>query len=122
MPHYLLINGLLLGIIKGKEVCIQVQPGTYKITVRSMYKFIEGSTEVSVSVDETKRLTFSDRDKWWNWLFNFDLVLWIIKRVIHVPEPWGTVYEVVSNGFFAIWLLRIWIIRKAYFAFKEENE
>lgn len=58
---------------------------------------------------------FSDRDRAWNRLFNIDLVLWILKRLLHVPEPWGTIYEIVSNGFFIVWLLRIWIIRKHYF-------
>ena len=24
-------------------------------------------------------------------------------------------YEMVSNGFFAVWLMRVWIIRKKYF-------
>lgn len=86
-----------------------------------MYKFIEGSEEVYVPINETKLLTFSDRDKIWNWLFNLDIVLWLIKRFAHVPEPWGTIYEIVSNGFFAIWLLRIWIIRKHYFAIKEDK-
>lgn len=119
IPHYLLINDQLLGVIKGGEVHINIPSGRYKITIRSMYKFIEGSEEVYVPINETKLLTFSDRDKIWNWLFNLDIVLWLIKRFAHVPEPWGTIYEIVSNGFFAIWLLRIWIIRKHYFAIKE---
>jgi hypothetical protein len=38
-----------------------------------------------------------------------------------VPEPWGTIYEMVSNGFFAVWLLRIWIIRKSYFNIEEKQ-
>lgn len=121
IPHYLLINGQMLGIVKGGEVHINVLPGIYKITIRSMYKIIEGSAEVYVPINETKRLTFSDKDKIWNWLFNTDLILWILKRIIHVPEPWGTIYEIVSNGFFVIWLLRIWIIRKRYFAIKEDR-
>lgn len=121
IPHYLLINDQVLGIVKGKDVRINIPSGRYKITIRSMYKFIEGSAEVYVPINETKRLTFSDKDKIWNWLFNVDLILWIIKRIIHVPEPWGTVYEIVSNGFFVIWLLRIWIIRKHYFAIKESK-
>lgn len=122
IPHYLLINDQMLGIVKGGEVRINVLPGIYKITIRSMYKIIEGSAEVYVPINETKRLTFSDKDKIWNWMFNIDLILWILKRIIHVPEPWSTVYEIVSNGFFAVWLLRIWIIRKRYFAIKEERK
>lgn len=119
IPHYLLINDQLLGAFKGKEAHINLPPGRYKVTIRSLYKFIESTIDVYIPIGESKRLTFTDRDKVWNWLFNVDLVLWLLKRILHVPEPWGTIYEIVSNGFFAIWLLRIWIIRKHYFSIKE---
>lgn len=122
IPHYLLINNQMLGIVKGGEVHISVPPGRYKVTIRSMYKFIEGSEYVYVPIGETVHLAFSDRDAVWNRLFNVDIVLWLIKRFTHVPEPWGMVYEIASNGFFAVWLLRIWIIRKRYFAIKEEKK
>ena len=119
IPHYLLINDQLLGAFKGKEAHINLPPGRYKVTIRSLYKFIESTIDVYIPIGESKRLTFTDRDKVWNWLFNIDLVLWLLKRILHVPEPWGTIYEIVSNGFFAIWLLRIWIIRQHYLAIKE---
>lgn len=115
VPHYLLVNGVVLGIVKGGEVHVSLPAGKYKLTIRSMYKFIETSFEICVSEGESVRVFFSDRDRAWNRLFNIDLVLWILKRLLHVPEPWGTIYEIVSNGFFIVWLLRIWIIRKHYF-------
>lgn len=115
LPHYLLINGQLLGVMKS-EVKVSVPPGHYSLTIRSMYRFIESSVEVDVPPNSTTILTFGDRERFWNWLFNIDIILWIAKRFVHVPEPWGTVYEIVSNGFFAVWLLRVWIIRKHYFA------
>lgn len=120
LPHYLLVGGQLLGVMRGGEVRVSLPSGTYIVTIRSMYKFIESTVEVNVAEGETKRLTFADRDKYWNWLFNLDLVLWVMKRIVHVPAPWGTVYEIVSNGFFAIWLLRLWIIRKRYFKIEVE--
>lgn len=118
LPHYVLIDGHLLGLVKGKSVEINLPAGSYRLTIRSMYRFIEGSRHVEVRDGETLHLSFGDRERLWNWLFNLDLVLWIVKRIIHVPEPWGTVYEVVSNGFFALWIIRLWIIRKRYFALR----
>lgn len=115
IPHYLFINGQLLGFIKGEPVNIQLPAGIYQITVRSAYKFIESKITVNIGNEECKKVVFSDREKYWNWLFNIDLVLWLIKRFITIPEPFDTIYEIVSNGFFAIWLLRIWIIRRRYF-------
>lgn len=123
LPHYLIISrtggGRLQGVIKGKETRISLPQGKYTVTIRSMYKFIESTVDVSVPANATRHLTFADRDKIWNRLFNIDLALWVMKRILHVPEPWDTVYEIVSNGFFAVWLLRIWIIRKHYFEIKE---
>lgn len=29
-------------------------------------------------------------------------------RLINLPEPWGLIYEMLSNGFFAVWLMRVW--------------
>ena len=121
IPHYLLINDQLLGVFKGSETHVNLPAGRYKVTIRSMYKFIESSADVYVPIGESKRLTFTDKDKIWNWLFNIDLVLWFLKRILHVPEPWGTIYEMVSNGFFAVWLLRILIIRKSYFNIEEKQ-
>lgn len=115
IPHYLLINGQLLGVMKGEPINIQLPAGNYEVTIRSIYKYIESTIAVRVGDNESKKIVFSDREKFWNWLFNLDFVLWIIKRFITIPEPWDSVYEIVSNGFFAIWLLRIWIIRKRYF-------
>jgi len=115
LPHYLLINGQQLGLMKGEPVKIQLPAGNYKITIRSAYKFIESTIVVQIRDEESKKVVFSDREKFWNWLFNLDLVLWLIKRFVRIVEPWDTIYEIVSNGFFAIWLLRIWIIRKKYF-------
>lgn len=120
-PHYLLINDQLLGVFKGNEAHVNLPPGRYKVTIRSMYKFIESSADIYIPIGESKCLTFTDKDKIWNWLFNIDLILWFLKRILHVPEPWGTIFEMVSNGFSAVWLLRIWIIRKIYFNIEEKQ-
>lgn len=122
IPHYVLINGQLLGMVKGGEARIAVPPGSYALTLRSLYRFIEATVQVTIGPGQTARVTFGDRERLWNWLFNLDLVLWLLKRVVHVPEPWGTVYEVASNGFFIIWLLRVWLIRKRYFALQVTRE
>ena len=104
LPHYLLINGQMLGLMRGNDsVRVALPEGDYAVTVRSAYKFIEST------------LTFGDRERWWNWLFNLDLVLWLIKWFFDFGNYWDTVYEIASNGFFVLWFLRIWIIHKRYF-------
>ena len=116
LPHYLLVNGQLLGIMRGNDaVRVTLPPGDYAVTIRSAYKFIESTAQVHVAAGQAPTLLWGDRERWWNWLFNIDLVLWTVKRFVDFGEPWDTIYEVLSNGFFALWLLRIWMIRKHYF-------
>lgn len=52
-------------------------------------------------------MMITDKERWWNILFGIDLVLWLIRFFIEFPYPWNIVYEVVSNGFFALSLARI---------------
>ena len=99
LPHYLLINGQMLGLMRGND----------------NVRFIESTAQVHISEGETLTLTFGDRERWWNWLFNLDLMLWLFKWFFDFGNYWDIVYEVASNGFFFLWLLRIWIIRKHYF-------
>lgn len=114
LPHYLLINDQLVGVMKG-EARVTVPAATFKVTIRSSIKFIESSAVVSTSEPVDTYVEFGDREKAWDIIFWADMVLWLVKRVLHLPEPWGLVYEILSNGFFAVWLLRVWIIRKKYF-------
>ncbi|MGN0202883.1 MAG: hypothetical protein ACI399_08285 [Candidatus Cryptobacteroides sp.] len=114
LPHYLLINDRIVGLMKG-EARINVPAATFKVTVRSSFKFIESSAIVSTSESLDTLVEFGDREKVWDIIFWADMALWLVKRLLDLPQPWGLVYEILSNGFFAVWLLRVWIIRKKYF-------
>ena len=93
LPHYLLINGQMLGLMRGNDnVRVTLSQGDYAVTVRSAYKFIESTAQVYIAEGETLL----------KWFFDFG-------------NYWDIVYEIASNGFFFLWLLRIWIIRKHYF-------
>lgn len=121
IPHYLLINGQLLGVMKDEKVSLKLPAGRYRVTVKSMYKFIESSLEVTLGEGDAVELTYGHSERLWNILFDIDLILWFIKRFVTIPQPWDTIYEVVSNGFFIIWLLRTWLIRKRYFRMKTQK-
>ena len=116
IPRIICIDNQPLGIVKNAPAGIRLPAGTYKITVRSTLRFIESSVMVSVSEGVERTVTFADREKWWNVLFNLDLFFWLVTLFIHVAQPWSTVYDVLSYGFFVIWLVRLWIIRRHYYA------
>ena len=80
-----------------------------------------GKRKVLLSEGEHLHLTITDKERWWNILFDIDLILWLAKMFFELPHPWNIVYEVVSNGFFALWLARIWFIRDSYFKIVEQN-
>ncbi len=68
LPHYLLINGQMLGLMRGNDnVRVALPQGDYAVTVRSAYKFIESTAQVHIAEGETLTLTFGDRERWWNW-------------------------------------------------------
>lgn len=121
IPYWVFINGQPVGIMQNKEVSIQVQEGQYDLSVRILFRLLKwqlsigGEKKVNLSEDEHLHLMITDNERWWNLLFDIDLVFWIAKFFFELPYPWDTVYEVASNGFFILWIARIWMIRDHYF-------
>jgi len=120
IPHKILINGQLIGIMKGPQVAIEMPAGEYEITVQSMIPYFSASQRVGVQPRQETRLTFGDRERVWDALFVVDIVLWIVKRFLHLANPWTWIYEVFTNGYFVLWLIYEWRIRKNYFRFEIE--
>ena len=61
--HYLLINGQMLGLMRGNDsVRVALPAGDYGVTIRSAYKFIESTAQVHIAEGETLTLTFGDRE------------------------------------------------------------
>ena len=117
LPRVICIDNQPLCMMKGQPIAISLPAGTYKVTVRSGgFRFIEGSVMVSLDAASERRMTVGDREKWWNALFNIDLAYWFITLFLHIGQPWSTVYDVLSYGFFTLWLVRLWLIRQHYYA------
>ena len=118
VPHKLLIDGRFVGIMKDRRVSIEMPMGEYEITIQSMIPFISASQRVAMPLRGETTLEFADREKWWDVLFVVDVVLWIVKRFLHLAAPWTWIYEVFTNGYFLLWLLYEWKIRNHYFKFQ----
>ena len=115
IPHRILINQQLIGLMNTPEVNIQIPEGRYLITIQSVFPLFSASMAVGVSENVENVLAFSDREKWWDLLFVLDLALWIAQLFFTLPAPWNIVYKVFTDGYFALWLLYEWLIRKKYF-------
>lgn len=125
IPYWIYINGRPICIMRGKEVNINIPAGEYELGIRILFQLfkwqfhIGGSKRITINYNERKHLHITDHERIWNILFDIDMVLWIAEFFITLPHPWALVYKIISNGFFAIWIIRIWIIRKRYLQIKE---
>ena len=106
IPLWVLIGGRPVGLMRGKEVKIELPKGVYSLGVR-----------FCVPLGKWQPGEFTSRERLWNLLFDIDLMLWVLNFFITIPSPWGTVYDVVSNGFFLLWAIHVWTIRTRFFTF-----
>lgn len=127
IPYWVFVNGVPVGIMQNEEMGLQLPPGQYVLGVKivaGLAKWrlqIGGTRRITLSADGHLRLRITDRERWWNVLFNIDLALWVAKLFFELPAPWNMIYEVASNGFFVIWMIRIWAIRDRYLMLETED-
>lgn len=123
----LLMKGDELKVEIPWEYCdVRIQCGGV-IPLRLISRIRKKATHLDLSVSSTTRLempfgnestiTFRDRERLWNILFDIDLVLWLVSLFVAMPLA----YKIISDAFFAIWLIRLIIIRKRYYIIETEQ-
>lgn len=128
IPYWVFINGHPVGIMQSRDVSIEMLHGTYSIGIKLVLGagrwHIDIGSEETMTIGEGQALHIhiSDRERWWNVLFDIDLVLWALFAFVTLPAPWNMVYHILSEGFFAIWMARTWLIRKHYFVLEQRTE
>ena len=115
LPHKILIGGQAVGLMRTPCVHIEIPQGAYEITIQSLFPFIKSSAVVRIDNGVDNVMEFEDKEKYWDILFSVDMLLWIASLFIELQKPYSTIYHVLSEGFFAIWLIHIIVIRKRYF-------
>ena len=119
LPHKIYFNGKLLGIMQRKEILVKDIPeGRYRLKIQSMIPFLFAEQEIQIKRG-ANTVIFSDREKFWDILFTIDLVLVIVKLFLKLPDNINMIYNIVTNGYFAVWLIYEWVIRKRYFRIKQ---
>ncbi len=123
LPHLLFIDNVYVGTMQGDEAHIEIPSGEYNLRVQfggsipigKKGKSLDLSVSATQAVEVSRRgdtlLSFHDRERIWNILFDIDLVVWIVSFFITMPAT----YKIISNVFFAVWLIRLVIIRKRYY-------
>ena len=121
LPYFIYINGQFVGFMRGDETKGVLPAGSYHVEIKlplRLFKWdvsLSSSARLTIKEFETKTIVFQDREQWWDRLFTIDLVLYLTSFFITIPSPWNIVYHVLSDGFFLIWLIRLWRIRRNFF-------
>ncbi len=130
LPYLVLVDGCPVGMMQNPQAKMTLPAGQHHLTIRCggylPIPFTKKTVTLSVEAGETidcpenqyTEVQFENRERWWNILFDVDLVLWIVRFFVTFPEPWGLIYDIVSNVSFAIWLLHFYLYRKRYFRFR----
>lgn len=115
LPHKILVGGQAVGLMRTPRVHIEIPQGAYEITIQSLFPFIKSSAVVRIDNGVDNVMEFEDKEKYWDILFSADMLLWIVSLFIELQKPYSTIYHIVSEGLFVIWLIHIIVIRKRYF-------
>lgn len=118
LPYWVFIDGHPMGIMK-RDANIQLPNGTYSLGIWLVFHLwkwelrLGRDTRIMILNDDLY-VEFWHDEPIWDTIFNIDLVIWLLTCFIDIPSPWNLVYHVLSDGFFFVWLIRLWKKRKEY--------
>ncbi len=128
MPYQVIINGRLAGVMRTPQARLRLPAGYYTVTIRtgSFVPFGKKGKTIDMTLSATETimvsdegyncLDFKDKGRWWDIVFGIDLAVWFVALFLTIPHPWNIVYHVLSDGFFVAWLVRLFFVRKRYYA------
>lgn len=85
VPYWICINGCPLGLMRTPEVNMKMPAGTFTVEMKILFKVwkwtggLGGRKTVTIGENDHLHIHITDRERWWNWLFNLDLVLWLVS-------------------------------------------
>lgn len=134
LPHFVFIDDHYAATMQGDEMTMQIPSGIYALRIqcggqlplRLLTRITRSQRSVDLSVSSTTRLhiertshqatvTFRDRERLWNILFDLDLTAWLVSLFVTFPP----IYRIISDAFFAFWLVRLIAIRKRYYTIEQ---
>ena len=123
LPHMVFLDGLYVGMLRDDTLRLEAPPGNYALKVqfggrlpigkqgRSIDLSVSATRQVELSRKGDTICEFYDRERLWNLLFDIDLIVWVVSFFVTLPPA----YRIISDTFFALWLVRLVLIRKKYY-------
>ena len=117
------LDGLYAGMLKDGRLQLNVPHGNYELKVQFGGRVPIGKRgkSIDISVSSTRPIkvpitgdveyVFHDRERLWNLLFDIDLIVWVVSWFVTMPP----LYKILSDAFFAVWMVRLILIRKKYY-------
>lgn len=116
-------------MLKDDRLQLNAPRGKYELKVQFGGRVPIGKSgrSIDMSVSSTKPIevpstgdveyVFHDRERLWNLLFDIDLIVWVVSWFVTMPP----LYKILSDAFFAVWLVRLILIRKKYYKITENT-
>ena len=129
LPHAVFLDGLYAGMLKDDQLQLNAPRGNYDLKVQFGGRVPIGKRgkTIDISVSSTKQIevpyvgdveyVFHDRERLWNIMFDIDLIAWVVSWFVTMPP----LYKIISDVFFAVWLVRLVLIRKRYYKITTNN-
>ena len=129
LPHTVYLDGLYAGMLKDDQLRLNAPMGNYTLRVQfgGLMPLGKSGKSVDISVSSTAQVevprtgdveyVFHDRERLWNILFDIDLILWVVSWFVAMPP----LYKIVSDVFFAVWLVRLVLIRRRYYTIENRS-
>ena len=123
IPHMVFLDGLYAGMLKDGRLQLNAPHGNYELKVQFGGRVPIGKRgkSIDISVSSTRPIKvpitgdveylFHDRERLWNLLFDIDLIVWVVSWFVTMPP----IYKILSDAFFAVWMVRLILIRKKYY-------
>lgn len=128
LPHLIFIDNHYAATMQGDTLHLDIPSGHYNLRVqfggqlpigkqgRSLDLSVSTTCAIDIARGQDTTITFHDRERLWNLLFDIDLVLWIVSLFVAFPP----LYKILSDAFFGLWLIRLLIIRKRYYKLAQQ--
>ena len=129
LPHAVFLDGIYAGMLKDDQLQLNAPRGNYDLKVQFGGRVPIGKRgkTIDISVSSTKQIevpyvgdveyVFHDRERLWNIMFDIDLIAWVVSWFVTMPP----LYKIISDVFFAVWLVRLVLIRKRYYKITTNN-
>lgn len=105
------VNGKHSGVLTGKDVEIEVEPGPCKVTVQNVFSSFRSTAYINIEEKASNHVDFRDTKWFLNFLMAVNVGLVFLRGLIPMPQ----IVRKVSNIYTYVWIMFSLFNHKSYF-------